>query len=119
MEQIRRPLCITVDNGHPEQDHLWYLLHFLFPHHKIINLLDIKKRILDLVKESDYWRRLECQGWKGWNDRGEVLMESFKRLALLVPQLEEEIPVFTWRAGKQKSIVDYVVAWNGKVAGNE
>ncbi|KAL6079412.1 hypothetical protein QOT17_001036 [Balamuthia mandrillaris] len=91
----------------------------------------IEKRILDIVKEGrpliigGDWNARVGKGWNGrgestYNTRGKVLMESFKRLALLLPQLQEEMPVFTWRAGKQKSIVDYVVAWRwmGKVVGD-
>ncbi|KAL6040378.1 hypothetical protein QOT17_025418, partial [Balamuthia mandrillaris] len=89
------------------------------------------KRILDMVKEErpliigGDWNARVGKGWNGrgestYNTRGKVLVESFKRLALSLPQLEEETPVFTWRAGKRKSIVDYVVAWRwtGKVVGD-
>ncbi|KAL6064112.1 hypothetical protein QOT17_011177 [Balamuthia mandrillaris] len=96
-----------------------------------VTLAAIEKRILDVVKEGrpliigGDWNVRVGKGWNGrgestYNVRGKVLVESFKRLALLLPQLEEEAPVFTWRAGKRKSIVDYVVAWRwtGKVVGD-
>ncbi|KAL6061889.1 hypothetical protein QOT17_012607 [Balamuthia mandrillaris] len=96
-----------------------------------VTLAAIEKRILDVVKEGrpliigGDWNTMVGKGWNGrgestYNTRGKVLVESFKRLALSLPQLEEETPVFTWRAGKRKSIVDYVVAWRwtGKVVGD-
>ncbi|KAL6040458.1 hypothetical protein QOT17_025380, partial [Balamuthia mandrillaris] len=96
-----------------------------------VTLAAIEKRILDVVKEGrpliigGDWNARVGKGWNGrgestYNARGKVLVESFKRLALSLPQLEEEAPVFTWRAGKRKSIVDYVVAWRwtGKVVGD-
>ncbi|KAL6043932.1 hypothetical protein QOT17_023598 [Balamuthia mandrillaris] len=87
-----------------------------------VTLAAIEKRILDVVKEGrpliigGDWNARVGKGWNGrgeltYNTRGKVLVESFKRLALSLPQLEVEMPVFTWRAGKRKSIVDYVVAW--------
>ncbi|KAL6058873.1 hypothetical protein QOT17_014546 [Balamuthia mandrillaris] len=86
------------------------------------------KEIGDLVsrvKDCEDWNARVGKGWNGrgestYNARGKVLAESFKRLALLLPQLKEETPVFTWRAGNRKSIVDYVVAWRwtGKVVGD-
>ncbi|KAL6057124.1 hypothetical protein QOT17_015682 [Balamuthia mandrillaris] len=86
-----------------------------------VTLAAIEKRILDVVKEG---RPLIIGGdWnarvgKGWNGRG--VGGVFQKAGPLIAQLEEETPVFTWKAGKRKSIVDYVVAWRwtGKVVGD-
>ncbi|KAL6079415.1 hypothetical protein QOT17_001039 [Balamuthia mandrillaris] len=69
-----------------------------------VTLAAIEKRILDIVKEGrpliigGDWNTRVGKGWNGrgestYNARGKVLVESFKRLALLLPQLEEEAPL--------------------------
>ncbi|KAL6052602.1 hypothetical protein QOT17_018483 [Balamuthia mandrillaris] len=69
-----------------------------------VTLAAIEKRILDMVKEGrpliigGDWNARVGKGRNGrgestYNARGKVLVEAFKRLALSLPQLEEEAPL--------------------------